>query len=138
MRSLEGAVAAAVASAVLAAGLLACGPRGRAGAAELPAATEVAVGERFDVRLESNPSTGFSWTLRGGADGGVVRLVGSAFVPPPAPSPGEPPPVGRSGQEVFAFEAVAPGRTTLDFAYARSWEKGVGPEKVVAHVVRVR
>ena len=57
MRSLGGAVAAAVASAVLAAGLLACGPRGRAGAAELPAATEVAVGERFDVRLESNPST---------------------------------------------------------------------------------
>lgn len=114
-----------------------CSAFGRAGAADLPAATEIAVGERFEVRLASNPSTGFSWALRGGADGRVVRLVGSRFVPPAPPATG-PAPVGREGNEVFALEGVAPGRTTLEFAYARPWEKDVAPAKVVEQVVRVR
>ena len=130
--------AALAALALVALGLAGCSAIGRAGASELPAATEVAPGGRFDVRLESNPTTGYAWALRAGADSGVVRLVGSRFVPPVPPAGGGPAPVGQGGHEVFSFEAVAPGRTTLDFAYARSWEKGVAPIKVVEHVVRVR
>lgn len=124
--------------AALALAVAGCSVLGRAGASDLPAATEVAVGERFEVRLASNPSTGYSWAVRGGADGKVVRLVGQSFVPPAPPASGGPAPVGQEGNEVFAFEGVATGRTTLEFAYARPWEKDVAPAKLVQQVVRVR
>jgi len=123
--------------AALAVAVAGCSVLGRAGATDLPAATEIAAGERFEVRLASNPSTGYSWALRGGADGKVVRLVGSTFVPPAPPASG-PAPVGQEGNEVFTFEGVAAGRATIEFAYARPWEKDVAPAKVVQQVVRVR
>lgn len=131
-------VATATAVAALALGLAGCSAFGRAGASERPAATEVSPGQRFDVRLESNPTTGYSWAIRSGLDEKVLRLVGSTFVPPAPPAGGGPAPLGQGGHEVFTFEAVALGRTTLDFAYARPWEKGEAPVKIVEHVVRVR
>ena len=103
--------------------LLLAGCSLRGGAAAVPAATQVAPGDRFDLRLEANPSTGYAWSLGKPLDA--------------APG-GAPPLAGQGGNEIWTFEAVAPGRTTISMFYARPWEKGVAPAKIVAHTVLVR
>ncbi|MEI8357289.1 MAG: protease inhibitor I42 family protein [Deltaproteobacteria bacterium] len=111
----------------------------RAGAAAVPAATQVAPGDRFDLRLEANPSTGYTWSLGKPLDASVLRLVASRFVSSAAAAPGGAPPLaGQGGNEIWTFEAVAPGRTKISMFYARPWEKGVAPAKIVAHTVLVR
>jgi inhibitor of cysteine peptidase len=81
---------------------------------------EVDRNERFEVRLPSNPSTGFSWTA----------------VPTPAVDVGEPEfvddvsdLVGAPGYERFEVTPLEAGSIHLVFEYARPWED-VAPEQV--------
>jgi inhibitor of cysteine peptidase len=80
---------------------------------------ELEPGAAIDVQLASNPSTGYAWRASGPPDARVLRLVSSRFLP--AVEDGEPV-VGRGGTEVWRFEAVAAGTTSLRLVYARSWE----------------
>ncbi|HUP33211.1 MAG TPA: protease inhibitor I42 family protein [Gaiellaceae bacterium] len=76
-------------------------------------------GATIEVWLDSNPSTGFGWSLVERPDAAVLSLVSSRFVPA---DEDEEPPAGRGGTEVWTFEADAPGATSLRLAYVRSWE----------------
>jgi inhibitor of cysteine peptidase len=80
---------------------------------------DVDAGATVELRLESNPSTGFAWRLDPRRDPNVVRLLSSDFEQPAA---ADDPVVGRGGTEVWRFKAVASGRTSLALAYVRSWE----------------
>lgn len=102
---------------VLLAGLVVCG------CAETIALTsdddkatvELEPGERFDLTLPGNPTTGFAWTVVG-SDENVVSQVGEPeFIP-------ESTLVGAGGEFRFTFEGERPGTTTLSFAYERSFE----------------
>jgi predicted secreted protein len=83
------------------------------------APVEARVGGTFDVVLRGIPTTGYVWHLATGHDATVVAATGQRTVEPPAT---EPPMVGRPTTEVFAFRAVAAGRTTLTFRQYRPWE----------------
>ncbi|MBI4862045.1 MAG: protease inhibitor I42 family protein [Candidatus Riflebacteria bacterium] len=75
------------------------------------------------IRLEGNPSTGFSWNLD--------RLEGSA-VAGQGPIDFEESPSGRVGAGglfIARFKAVKVGRSKIFLVYQRPWEKNVAPAK---------
>src|SRR5690554_3092078 len=73
-------------------------------------------GETFDVRLNSNASTGYSWHILEIGDN--LQLVTSEYrsddVPPDLD--------GAGGYDLLTFEAVAAGTNDLVLHYKRSWE----------------
>lgn len=81
----------------------------------------VQTGGSFEVVLKANHTTGFRWTLSWPPNESVVKLVGSTYRTQ-SPSPGSPPIVGAGGEEVWIFEAVAPGQVGIGLSYQRPWE----------------
>ena len=111
--------------------LAACGPTPKPPVAdEVPEAVDgdsirKKPGEAFTVALESNPTTGYGWTLDGKEDGTVVRKVGDEYIGNAHP-PGM---VGVGGTERWKFQAEKKGKTALRFIYRRPWEKDVAPAR---------
>ncbi|MGB5758147.1 MAG: protease inhibitor I42 family protein [Acidimicrobiales bacterium] len=94
---------------------------------------EVAVqsGERFEVRLESNPSTGFEWVVDEVSASDVIEVVSVAV------EAAETELVGAPATQVFVLEAVGTGAGVLRFEYIRRFEDPVIPERIVEYIVRV-
>ena len=88
----------------------------------------VANGDEFVVALPANPSTGYSWTAGDDAD---VTNVSSRQV-----AGGSQP--GSAGTQELTFRATNTGTSTLELAYARSFEPGVPPVKTAKFPVRVK
>ena len=78
---------------------------------------EMRSGDRLNIVLTSNPSTGYNWQVVGG-DTSVVAQVGAPVWK--ADQPGLP---GGGGKLSIPFLAEAPGRTTLKLAYSRPWDR---------------
>jgi inhibitor of cysteine peptidase len=77
---------------------------------------ELGLGERLTVRLESNPTTGFSWQLEVEPNGAFLRSAGHEYVPPDDGL------VGQGGIELWTFEGVAPGTTRIALVYLRPFD----------------
>ena len=83
---------------------------------------EVQIGETFEVKLCSNPTTGFQWSEKAQTSDTVVleqedhKFIGPESEPPPPP--------GTPGQEVWTFKALKEGSSTIFFEYGRPWEGG--------------
>ncbi len=111
--------------------LTACGPAPKPPvAAEVPEAdagdaVRKKTGETFTVALDSNPTTGYRWTLDGKEDATVVRKVSDEYVGQAHP-PGM---VGVGGTERWKFQAEKKGKTALHFIYRRPWEKEAEPAR---------
>ncbi len=73
----------------------------------------VTSGETFVIALDSNPSTGFVWTVTQAPDAAVVALEDQTYVKSDSTA------IGAPGTERFMFKAVAPGSTTIGLKYAR-------------------
>ena len=82
---------------------------------------DVSVGDTFTISLESNPSTGYTWELSEPLDDAVVVSLGSDH------QAGEGTGVGVAGHQLFTFQAVGKGSTTIGLQYVRPWETGVAP-----------
>ena len=95
------------------------------------AAISVAKGHDFLIALESNPTTGYSWTAS--VSNANVEDEGSAY----QANKVAPHVVGAGGQQIFSFEGSAAGTTTITFSYARPWEKGKSAAKTVVFHVTV-
>lgn len=93
--------------------------------------TEVSleVGDQLDVRLETNPSTGYSWELGPLPEG--LELVSSDVEEPGGSL------VGAAGTQVFEFDVTAPGGGILRFEYVRVFDDPVVAEQVVEYVLVV-
>ncbi|MFA6523136.1 MAG: protease inhibitor I42 family protein [Candidatus Peribacteraceae bacterium] len=78
--------------------------------------SELAVGQTFRIVLQSNPTTGYSWTVT--LTGDTVSKVSDTFEESQAAGRV----TGAPGHQIFQFRAEKPGMTTLTFAYARPWE----------------
>ena len=92
----------------------------------------VAADETFEVRLQSNPSTGFSWELDAMSTPGLVTLVSNGYV-----EPSDSDVVGAAGTEVFVFKATGEGAGILRMAYLRPFEDHPIPERVAEFIVRI-
>ncbi len=72
------------------------------------------VTKSFRIVVQSNPSTGYSWTAD--FDKSVLQLKSSHYVRPSQQIP------GRGGQHIFVFIPLKSGQTTIELQYKRSWE----------------
>ena len=93
---------------------------------------DLTTGELLIVKLPSNPSTGYAWTVNG--DPAHLKLIkhfdlrsteGSGMVGAPQTS-------------VFELKATSAGAATLTLLYRRSWEYNVPPAKIITVSVKVR
>lgn len=93
---------------------------------------ETAAGQRFLVKLESNPTTGYQWQLASDYDEKVLQLLDSEYIPPQEAVP------GAGGEETWRFEALGAGETKISLNYARSWEKDTPPARTAVFNVTVK
>ena len=82
---------------------------------------EIQTGGSLTVTLCSNPTTGFQWEPAQISDTGVLKQVQHEFIGPESEPP---PPPGTPGQEVWTFEALKEGTSTVFLEYSRPWEGG--------------
>ena len=87
--------------------------------------------EEFEVHLDSNPSTGYSWLIPDGALPASLTLLAEGF------DPAETGVVGAAGTQWFHFEAAAPGAGVLRLEYLRPFDDAPIPLRVVEYVIRV-
>jgi inhibitor of cysteine peptidase len=93
---------------------------------------ELAQGGTLIVQLPSNPSTGYSWGVKG--DCSPLKLVKSDYKQQNQSSQK----VGAPGTQVLQMKAIGPGTATLNLEYRRPWEKDVPPAKVFSIKVTIR
>lgn len=83
---------------------------------------EVTVDGSFTVTLCSNPSTGFQWSESAQiSDQTILQQTAYEFVPPTDGlllAPGIP------GKEIWTFQALKKGESTISMEYSQSWEGG--------------
>jgi inhibitor of cysteine peptidase len=89
-------------------------------------------GDSFIIRLESNPTTGYSWSLAEPLSE-ILQKVSNVYEPYKTDRNV----VGSGGTEVWTFKAVSKGNVTLIFQYARAWEKDVPPIKKEIYQITV-
>jgi inhibitor of cysteine peptidase len=89
-------------------------------------------GDTLVVRLKSNPSTGYSWAIKG--DALPLRLVKSSTEKNGQTSHG----VGAPVTQEFRLTAVSAGMASLTLEYRRPWEYTAGPAKTFNVKVNAR
>jgi inhibitor of cysteine peptidase len=81
------------------------------------------LGELLVVRLEGNPTTGYTWEAQD-LDALILQQTGETEFESSNTSPGV---VGAGGTQVLTFEARSSGTTILTIVYHRPWETGIAP-----------
>jgi predicted secreted protein len=115
--------------------LAACGSDDDGGAgqvfdgADVGTEITVVVGEEFEVRLESNVTTGYAWQVVEQPE--AIELVSSEYDAPDTSL------VGAGGVEVFVFEGVAQGSGELRLEYVRSFDDPPVPAETADFQVQV-
>ena len=110
--------------------IMGCSTSEQAGTSD---ALQVKVGDTFVIELDSNRTTGYSWTLAE-TDPTIIEQVSNVYKPRETADRR----VGSGGTEVWTFKAIAPGKITLTFQYARPWENGVPPVKDETRTIIIR
>ena len=89
------------------------------------------LGQPFNISLESNPTTGYIWTvdfdnkfLSGGAEiDGTINTVRPALM-------------GAGGQQIFSFTPIREGRTIVSSAYKRPWEETAADKRMFLIIIQ--
>ncbi len=80
-------------------------------------------GKTIEIKLESNPTTGYGWILSDDYDKNIISPVSTEY----KQSRSGENLVGAGGYEYFYFKAGSRGETVLVLNYARPWEEGIDP-----------
>lgn len=91
----------------------------------------VGPGSTWSIVLSSNRTTGYSWQLTPLPNSASVESMGHKYEAGPAGLP------GAGGAERWTFHAKSQGESTLNFTYARPWEKN-DPAKTLSVQARTR
>jgi inhibitor of cysteine peptidase len=88
------------------------------------------------IILCSNPTTGFSWSENAQiSDTSILKQVSHEFIGPESEPP---PPPGTPGQEIWTFEALKAGTSSISLEYSRPWEGGEKGEWTYTLTVTVK
>ncbi|MBR4503964.1 MAG: protease inhibitor I42 family protein [Candidatus Methanomethylophilaceae archaeon] len=87
----------------------------------------ISAGDTYYLELESNPTTGYSWSLR--SDGGAT--VGE---PSYKQHPSEQPVCGLGGTETFPITSDIPGEYELAFDYVRPFGDRIPADSFVLKI----
>lgn len=79
----------------------------------------VPVGHTFPILLAANPSTGYQWELSTPVDPRFLVLLSNQYVPNPVSER-----VGQGGHQVFTFQTLQAGMTSISLKYCRPWDAG--------------
>jgi inhibitor of cysteine peptidase len=81
------------------------------------------INDTLEIKLESNPTTGYSWFLSDNVDETIVSVTSPEFME----SKKDEELVGAGGFEIFTIKAIAKGKIDIILNYERPWEEGVEP-----------
>jgi len=81
------------------------------------------INDVINIRLISNPTTGYRWVLSEKIDDSIISLIDSEFIQ----SKKDKELVGTGGYEIFSFKAISKGKTSIILNYERPWEEEVEP-----------
>ncbi len=95
---------------------------------------EISIDETFTVTLQSNPTTGYGWTVAA-VDSAILQQEGDKVYVQGNTDPNL---VGAGGTETFTFTGLEAGQTTLQMVYSRSWETDVPPIQTFEVTIVVR
>lgn len=98
---------------------------------ETKTVADIEKGETFQIRLESNITTGYSWGMQELSDPEIIEFVGSAYIEPETDL------IGAAGEELWEFKALDKGKTTINMFYSRSWEEEEAPAKEIVFEITV-
>ena len=93
---------------------------------------DLPAGDTLMLRLKSNPSTGYSWAIKG--DPSPLRLVKSSTKKNAQTGHA----VGAPVTQEFRLTAVSAGMASLTLEYRRPWEYNVAPAKTFKVKVNAR
>lgn len=86
----------------------------------------------FSITLESNPTTGYSWELASRLDANVLELLHHSY------QRGGSAGMGAGGSELWTFEPLCTGFTTIVLRYRRPWEPESPTDRQVAYDIFIR
>jgi inhibitor of cysteine peptidase len=95
---------------------------------------ELKVDQLLDVKLDGNPTTGYSWEVKTSGEP-VVRLQGE---PVYAQTSTGSTIVGSGGTFTFTFVGAKPGTSTIELVYRRPWETDTPPLETFVLEVTVK
>lgn len=91
---------------------------------------ELRIHETFQILLDSNPSTGYSWNIEQ-IDLDLLEQIGEPQFTSDSDLP------GSGGTTVFMFQTIAVGQTMLRLIYHRTWEEDMPPLKTFEITVMI-
>jgi len=94
----------------------------------------VNTGDVFAISLESNQTTGYSWSVAESQDNAKLSILNMEYMQ----KPNEGKVVGTGGVEVWRFKAISSGTVKLNFYYSRSWEKDQTAAKTIVYSVTIK
>jgi inhibitor of cysteine peptidase len=77
---------------------------------------ELVVGQTLVVTLDSNATTGYSWSLSQNSDDSILSNTGNEYIAPQTTL------VGAPGKEAWSFEGLKKGNSIISMEYSRPWE----------------
>jgi len=92
----------------------------------------VKLGQQFNLKLESNATTGYQWQLAQPLAAGKVKQIDHKYI---TLKNGK---IGTGGHEVWTFKALGQGKTEIMFKYIRPWEKDVPPVELRTFLIEIR
>ncbi|HEY9844727.1 MAG TPA: protease inhibitor I42 family protein, partial [Candidatus Caenarcaniphilales bacterium] len=93
---------------------------------------ELAVGQPLNIRLETNPTTGYQWQLAAPFNQAVLKFTSSQQLGAQTGL------LGAGSQEILGFKAMGRGETFISLKYVRPWENNALPAKAVTVKVVVK
>jgi inhibitor of cysteine peptidase len=93
---------------------------------------QLEIGQQIVVRLPSNPTTGYQWSVIGSMT--PLEFSKSDYATD-SQAAGR---AGAGGTETLRFTAKSAGKAELKLGYARAWEKDVPPAKTFSLTVLVK
>ena len=90
-------------------------------------------GALLTLKLPANPTTGYSWSMSVLPKGIVSQENGQSYES--GQTNGHC--VGTGGMEIWKIRGEKPGVSKLVFSYARPWEKGVPPVRILEQTIIV-
>ena len=86
-------------------------------------AISVREGQVLEIAIDSNPTTGYLWSLEGFSGMDVLASMGKYKYVRGSDR------IGAGGKQIFSFKAAKKGDAKLIFEYSREWEKSQAPAK---------
>ena len=106
--------------------LAACATTISAGGRTSLSDVQAKVNKPFDITLDSDPITGYSWSVD--FDSHFLNEENESY------NRNQPGLIGSGGQQIFTFTPIQPGKTIISAVYKRPWENIVADERTF-HII---